>query len=306
MKYNGKRLTRFLLSAIPSMFLLGACTHQYNWLAHEDFAYQLQGYRFDRLQDSGFSLFVVDASLAGNSASRLDDLRNAYPGDRKVLCYLSIGEAEDYRSYWKSDWNTSPPEFLDEANERWTGNYKVRYWLPEWQDLVFGSPGSLLDEIIALGFDGVYLDIVDAYEYYEDKGHENAAEEMVEFVSDMARYARRKSPGFGVFPQNAEELGILFPEYLKTVDGIGIEDLFYGNPLPGRVSPEEWTEERINNLLQWRDAGKLVLTVDYAVGDQQIKDAYRRSRSYGFVPYATIVSLGTLRTNPDLDPEPLK
>jgi cysteinyl-tRNA synthetase len=302
---HGKPGLWFIRFAFLSVVILSTCTHQHDWLSHDDFAYQLQGYQFDRIRDSGFSLFVVDVGLAGNSAERLEELRNVYPGNRKVLCYLSIGEAEDYRSYWKSDWKTSPPSFLDEANQRWKGNYKVKYWLPEWQQLVYGSEESLLDEIIALGFDGVYLDIVDAYQYYEERGRENAAAEMVEFVMDMARYARRKNPDFGVFPQNAEELGTLFPEYLKSVDGIGVEDLFYGNPLPGEVSPIEWAEERIETLLRWKEAGKLVLTVDYALGDTQIFDAYRQSRELGFVPYVSIVSLGTLQVNPGLDPESL-
>jgi cysteinyl-tRNA synthetase len=305
MSIHGKPGLRIIVSVLFSAVIFSSCAHQYDWLSHEDFAYQLQGFRFDRIRDSGFSLFVVDVGLAGNSADRLDELRNAYPGNRKVFCYLSIGEAEDYRSYWKSDWKTSPPSFLDEANKRWKGNYKVKYWLPEWQQLVYGSPESLLDEIIALGFDGVYLDIVDAYQHYEEQGRENAAAEMVEFVMDMARYARRKNPDFGVFPQNAEELGVLFPEYLKSVDGIGVEDLFYGNPLPGKVSPNEWAEERIDKLLHWKEAGKLVLTVDYAVGETQIADAYRQSREQGFVPYVSVVSLGTLQINPGLDPEPL-
>lgn len=296
---------RILLTSLI-LIALSSCTHNYDWLSHENFAYQLQGYRYERIRDSGFSLFVVDVALAGNSADRLDELRTAYPGDRKVLCYLSIGEAEDYRSYWRSEWNTVPPDFLDEVNERWKGNYKVKYWLPEWQDIVYGSPDSLLDEIIALGFDGIYLDIVDAYEYYEERGRENAAEEMVEFVTDMARYARRRDPNFGVFPQNAEELGIRFPEYLRTVDGIGVEDLFYGNPLPGDVSPGNWTQERIENLSHWKAAGRLILTVDYAVGDEQINNAYKRSRQFGFVPYASVLSLGTLRINHGLDPEPLE
>lgn len=305
-KIPEKTAFRILMPLLLLSITFGGCAHSYDWLSHKDFAYQLQGYRFDRIRDSGFSLFVVDAALAGNSADRLDELRIVYPGDRRVLCYLSIGEAEDYRSYWQSDWNSSPPEFLDEANERWKGNYKVKYWHPEWQEIVYGTPDSLLDEIIALGFDGIYLDIVDAYEYYELRGRETAAEEMVEFVTDMARYSRRRNPDFGVFPQNAEELGIRFPAYLRVVDGIGVEDLFYGNPLPGDVSPEKWAKERIENLLYWKDAGKLVLTVDYAVGEEQINDSYKKSRHLGFVPYASVLSLGTLRINTGLDPEPLK
>lgn len=281
---------------------VSSCMTNIDWNGHEDFAYQLQGYQFDRLRDSNFSLFVIDAGAAGNSPRRIEELKNAYEGERRVLCYLSIGEAEVYRTYWKKEWKKNPPSFLDEENPRWKGNYKVKYWDPEWKKILYGSSDSLLDKILALGFDGIYLDIVDAYQYYEEQGRVSAAEEMVSLVEELAEYSRRVKPGFGVFPQNAEELGVRFPRYMSLSDGIGIEDLFYGNPLPGSASPEEWTQMRIDALLQWRDAGKLVLTTDYAVGEEQIFNAYKRSRSYGFVPYVTDIALGTLRINPGLDP----
>lgn len=278
------------------------CMSTVDWNEHEDFAYQLQGYRFEKLRDSNFSLFVVDVGMAGNSSERVKEMKKSFDGERHVLSYLSIGEAEDYRTYWKSAWGKNPPSFLGEENPRWKGNYKVKYWDPEWKGILFGSPDSLLDQILSLGFDGIYLDIVDAYQYYEERGHETAAEEMVALVKELADYSRKIKPGFGVFPQNAEELGIRFPEYMSLADGIGVEDLFYGNPKPGSASPEEWSQERITILKKWRDEGKLVLTTDYAVGDEQIHDAYRRSKSYGFVPYATDISLGTLRVNKGLDP----
>ncbi|RKZ04033.1 hypothetical protein DRQ21_03980 [Candidatus Fermentibacteria bacterium] len=89
-------------------------------------------------------------------------------GTRLVICYMSIGEAEDYRFYWQSGWTTGNPEWLGAENPNWAGNYKVRYWYPEWQAIIFGSSNSYLDKILDAGFDGVYLDIVDAFEYYED------------------------------------------------------------------------------------------------------------------------------------------
>ena len=86
---------------------------------------------------------------------------------RLVICYMSIGEAEDYRYYWKSSWESFPPSWLDEENPDWEGNYKVRYWMGDWQAIIFGSSNAYLDRIIAAGFDGVYLDIIEAFEYYE-------------------------------------------------------------------------------------------------------------------------------------------
>jgi cysteinyl-tRNA synthetase len=88
-------------------------------------------------------------------------------GRRLVFCYLSIGEAEDYRYYWNPDWKKHPPAWLAGENPDWPGNYKVKYWDPQWQAILYGNDSSYLHKILAAGFDGAYLDIVDAFEYFE-------------------------------------------------------------------------------------------------------------------------------------------
>ena len=90
-------------------------------------------------------------------------------GSRPVICYMSIGEAESYRYYWQSGWRPGNPEWLSRRNPNWAGNYKVRYWDPEWQSIIFGNDSSYLKKIIDAGFDGVYLDIIDAFEYWESR-----------------------------------------------------------------------------------------------------------------------------------------
>ena len=89
-------------------------------------------------------------------------------GSRLVVCYMSIGEAEDYRYYWQSGWSVGNPEWLESENPDWAGNYKVRYWYKEWQDIIFGNDDSYLKLIIDAGYDGVYLDLIDAFEYFEE------------------------------------------------------------------------------------------------------------------------------------------
>ncbi len=117
-----------------------------------------------------YDLFIIDLfhGAAALDAADIAQLQ-AKPGGaaRLVLCYMSIGEAEDYRYYWKSEWDTDPPRWLAEENPDWPGNYKVRYWDPDWQAIIFGGPDAYLDRIIAAGFDGVYLDIVNAFEHFE-------------------------------------------------------------------------------------------------------------------------------------------
>jgi len=87
---------------------------------------------------------------------------------RLVICYMSIGEAEDYRFYWKDEWTNNKPTWLDKENPEWEGNYKVKYWDSEWQKIIYGEDDSYLDLILNAGFDGVYLDIIDGFEYFEE------------------------------------------------------------------------------------------------------------------------------------------
>jgi len=80
-----------------------------------------------------------------------------------------LGEAEDYRYYWKDEWKNNPPKWLEDENPDWEGNYKVKYWMKDWQNIIYGNSDSYLDKILSVGFDGVYLDIIDAFEYFENK-----------------------------------------------------------------------------------------------------------------------------------------
>lgn len=110
----------------------------------------------------------LDGEVAFN-AVEVERLRHKANGGRRlVMGYMSIGEAEDYRYYWQSSWNKHRPEWMDKENSAWSGNYKVCYWYKECQDIICGSGDSYLNRILAAGFDGVYLDVIDAYEYFEE------------------------------------------------------------------------------------------------------------------------------------------
>jgi cysteinyl-tRNA synthetase len=274
-----------------------------DWSAINDFLYQLQRARPERIGDTAYDLLVVSIGAAGGSREVIENLKRSPGGEKIVLCYMSIGQAEDYRFYWQREWYENPPGWLDEPDPDWAGDYWVRYWDPGWQAIIYGSPESYLDQILDLGFDGVYMDRVDTYFYYEERGRETAAREMADFVIAIADYARERHPGFGVFPQNAEELGTLFPDYLETVTGVGVEDLYYGYPRDHTPSPLEWTAEREAILDQWVAAGKLVLTIDYSRLPEQIDDAYTRARARGYVPFVTVRSLGQLIINEGHEPD---
>ncbi|PCE66272.1 hypothetical protein B7P33_02950 [Sediminicola luteus] len=110
-------------------------------------------------------LFFGDMPLTKDEVSRLSQTKTGRA--RLVVCYMSIGEAEDYRYYWEYDWDDQVPTWIAAENPDWEGNYKVKYWHSEWQSIILGNKTSYLDKILEAGFDGVYLDIIDGFEYFE-------------------------------------------------------------------------------------------------------------------------------------------
>lgn len=239
-------------------------------------------------------------------------LQHSPGGAKRVLASMSIGEAETYRWYWRRAWDANrdglpdrrAPSWLGSSNPHWPDNYKVRFWDPRWQKLMYGTPHSYLDKIIAAGYDGVYLDIVDAYEYWGPGGkgrpvRRAAAQDMVDFVRRLAHYARvvKGKPDFAVFPQNAVHLG-KHSEYLAVVTGIGAEDTWYDGD---ELSP--WTAETVPALRRFMHAGKLVLCTDYCRQRAHIDRFYRKARALGFVPYATVRDLDRLVVNPGHAPD---
>ncbi|HHG86098.1 MAG TPA: hypothetical protein ENJ82_15220 [Bacteroidetes bacterium] len=125
----------------------------------------------DAVVATNYDLVIMDLFFKDGStftASDLNQLHLKANGRRRlVVSYMSIGEAEDYRYYWQSQWKPGKPTWLDKENKQWKGNYKVHYWDLNWQDYIYRGSGSYLSKILSAGFDGAYLDIIDGFEYYE-------------------------------------------------------------------------------------------------------------------------------------------
>lgn len=125
----------------------------------------------DKLKNSNFDLLIIDGYfkdefLQAEDIAMLKQKPNGKP--RLVYCYMSVGEAEEYRWYWDESYKDSRPEWIAAENENWGGNYKVKYWLEPWHKIIYGGENSYLSKILNAGFDGVFLDVVDAFEYFED------------------------------------------------------------------------------------------------------------------------------------------
>lgn len=308
----------------------------------DDFTYQLQGpggadLSLTPIAQTKFDLCIVDFSrdgLAEFTPAEVAALRSPAEPDRIRLAYMSIGEAEDYRWYWP----LIDPSLVAGSNPNWPGNYKVEFWRPEWKEvIVTGGPTvgkSYLDRIIDQGFDGVYLDVVDAFEFFGPASEggtdwkRDAAARMVDFILEIAHHARvaRGRPDFLVVPQNganlfdpvwypADTLGPGDPptpqamadfereRLLATVDAIGVEDVFYGGPKAedNAYSPDTYI---LSQLALWQAGGARVFSVEYLTKQGKIDAFYdTHAPAHGFVPYATVRDLDQLTINPGHEPD---
>lgn len=278
------------------------------------FAYILQADAFakspetaaEKLGASGRDWIVLDAVYDSETPwqrPELDVIRKGKAG-RKVIAYISLGEAEDYRPYWKKEWGTrdkltrSAPKWLGHENPAWKGNYRVNYWDQEWQALILSS----VDAAMNAGFDGVYLDIVDGFESFEQDGDKfiddrtNPAtkqtyrRDMVEWVKRVAQRARARNPKALVIPQNGSQL-LAHPDFVETVSGIGIEDLFSeGN----RPQQEEHHSFILDHLKKLDGTGKAVLVIEYPTSTRMVKASQQRCHDQGFTWLVTDRELKTL------------
>ena len=294
-------------------------------------AYQLQGLdepgAIDALVNSSYDLLVLEPTNtdagsadfdAKNMVSRLHASASSVSGKTKlVIAYIDIGEAEDWRTYWDEDWiapteqSAGTPDFMIRPDpDGWAGDYPVAFWDARWKNLIIYDDDSMLQRALDDGFDGIYMDWVEAYadegviQAAEDAGVD-PVEEMVEFIREIRAVARQQNPDFIVIPQNASELATESDEYLDLIDAIGQEAVYFDGddnqegdiPMPatGEGFSTAYFEEMLALYLQ---AGKVVLTVDYAQDPANVADAYERAAENGFVPYVSLRELDRLTSNP--------
>lgn len=282
------------------------------------------------IESSDYDLVVLDfiPSEVDNTdylmAEVIARLHNA-PHHKLVLTYIDIGQAESYRTYWQAGWGIGNPDWIADADpDGWEGNFPVAYWREEWKQIWLGE-GGYLSAILEAGFDGVYLDWVEAYsdenvlEIAERDGVD-AEREMIRWVSEIAAFGRSRNPNLIVIAQNAAELA-RYDEYVAVIDAIAQEQVWFDGgadndppgdcllprteaevdtpayyeslPPPCRTQFDQYTDSTLHvsskaylrDLKLAQSKGLLIFTVDYAIEPENVAWVCRTSRELGFVPF---------------------
>ena len=255
-------------------------------------AYQLAEIEVDTIAALPVDLVVVDYSADGSndtafSAADVTRMKQrAGQGPKTIVSYMSIGEAEDYRYYWQAKWAKAAtrPAWLDDLNPDWEGNYKVRFWDPAWKAVIMGKPDAYLDRILAAGFDGVYLDIIDAFEYWRDEKPErpNADQDMIAFVKDIASYARRVRPDFMIIPQNGEAL-LEDDGYRAVISAVGKEDILFGQDGDGKPNKKDVIGDCLDCLAHASGSRLPILAIEYVKDPKKQAEAAQKLAAKGCV-----------------------
>ena len=138
-------------------------------------SYGLQSQFALKMHDTNYDALLVDVYHGSTPLSRqaVETLKYKKMGARRmVLAYMNIGHAASYHYYWNTNWTTSPPRWLNEPVRSDPDHYNVKFWQQDWQDIISGSPNSYIYGIISQGFDGVVIDGVNAYKFYEGDGYD--------------------------------------------------------------------------------------------------------------------------------------
>jgi cysteinyl-tRNA synthetase len=256
--------------------------------APTSWVYQLQGYRhgrLDALARAPQQLAVIDlARDAGADFFGPQEIATLRASGKKVLAYFEIGSIEDFRPEY-GPLRRQAGDLIINRWEDWPNEYFVRYWDGRWWNRVIQPR---IDQALHAGFDGVYLDTPLAYEELDlsrapGQTRDSLARAMVKLIARISGYAKLRRPGVWVIPQNSPELRS-YPGYTEAIDGIGMEELFF--QATDRACTEGFCAENLDNARVLRDAGKLVLAVDYATRTTNVRAAcaqYRKERFAGYI-----------------------
>lgn len=314
-------------------------------------AYQIQDLdkqgAIGTLAASPYDMLVVDPTVTYepdfNARQMVDTLKSSSAHDgvhrKLVLAYLDIGQAEEWRWYWHGQatyeqhgqCRDTYVASLQQAMQwvvacdpdGWAGNYPVAYWDPAWYDIVINGTdlgsalglhfNSMLDEVLKDGFDGVYLDWVEAWEM--EAVRQRAAEEgknpgleMFKLIQAIKEFGLRSNPSFIVLQQNSsallEEIGA--DGLAAAVDGIAQEAVWWdGDPVDDdwsnpsgfdQPTDTDLTNYYLQRLTAYKNNGFPVFVCEYAVASAA--DAYSRAAAAGFIGYVTRRPLSELTTTP--------
>jgi cysteinyl-tRNA synthetase len=148
----------------------------------QNYLYLIDSSKFDRQQDfvialgnTNFDAVVVDVFHNGRkpfTKAAIQGMKFKKLGARRlVFAYMNIGVADNYRYYWKNNWVEGEPPFISGPSPGNPDKFYVEYWRSGWRNIITGNTKSYIYGIVKQGFDGVIIDGLDSFKFFESGGN---------------------------------------------------------------------------------------------------------------------------------------
>jgi endo-alpha-1,4-polygalactosaminidase (GH114 family) len=229
-------------------------------------AYYLKDPVLLAIETAPFSLFVIDVENENTvfTKEQISKLQKT----KKVFAYLSLGDAEDYRSYWKPLWNQKKPKWLGNEHPLWKGNFSVQDLLnKEWLEIT----KQQLDNVISVGYDGIVISGL-------------GLPDSNKFLTKIQEYLKSKKSSLKVYVQD-----YIYADS-KLIDGVVKQGLIYN--IDG--SSSKATQQELKELLKYKNEKKEILVVEYVTGEKW-EQAKKIIQKYEFSGYSGPLELNVIR-----------
>jgi len=224
-----------------------------------------------------------------------------------ILGYISLGEVEKHRSYYKA---VKKQGILGQENKDWPGSYFINQKDPRWAKRVISE---LIPKILQKGFDGIFLDTLDNPGYLEKWAPlAERSPGQIQAAVNLLKAIRHHYPKIKIMMNRGYEL-LAYPEIAKIIDYEMAESLYsdynFKTKKYQKVSKEDYDytlgllakAKQINPRLK-------IVSLDYwnPKDTKGILEIYEIERQNGFIPYVSTVELDRVIPVPTAPKQKLK
>lgn len=232
------------------------------------FYYQLQNYgkKFENdIVKSKNDIWVIDSYKKSDVAFTPFEVLNYTQNNNLIFSYLSIGEAENYRKYFK----TIKKDLVLYSNPNWKNNFIIKYWDPQWESILKQRLKNILDQ----GFQGVFFDVIDVYQRFK---HKDAAKQMAELIINLSKFSKNINQKFSINMQNGFEIISKLDKttqvrLMNAINGLSVEAHYY-DYRNNKIIKNKWFYETEAILEEYKKKNKTIYMIEYTQNKEHQKE----------------------------------
>ncbi|GAB6072218.1 bifunctional glycoside hydrolase 114/ polysaccharide deacetylase family protein [Venenivibrio stagnispumantis] len=204
--------------------------------------------------------------------------------EKKYVAYLSVGEIEPYRNYYKN----IKKEWIIGENKVWK-SYIADVSNQDYIAFLM----KLVDNLYQKGYRAIFFDTLDSYQQVvkQDKWNIYATS-----IGNFVKQVKYKYPDIKIFTNRGFEF--IDNSFNGIIDFVVAEGLFSSYDFKNQkykdasFSDTKWLLDKLNYVKQVINAK--IIVIDYTDNKQKAIEYAKKIKSLGFIPYVADINLETI------------